>query len=57
MAIYLNVLINYLNNINCNYVISYDYYDNYLKRTRNLKLKNFSCTKRNEENIMHNNNS
>ena len=34
MAMYLNVPINYLSNINCNYVISFDYYDNLLKRMR-----------------------
>ena len=34
MATYLNVPINYLSNINCNYVISFDYYDNLLKRMR-----------------------
>ena len=47
MTIYLNVRINYLSNFNCNYVISFDYHDNLLKRMGNLKLKNFGCTKRN----------
>ena len=55
MAVYLNVPINYLSNFSGNYVISFDYHDNLLKRMRNLKLKNFGCTKRNQENIMHNN--
>ena len=44
-------------NINYNYIISIDYHDNLFKRMRNLKLKNFSCTKINQENIMHNNNN
>ena len=57
MAVYLNVPINYLSNFSGNYVISFDYHDNLLKRMRNLKLKNFGCTKRNQENIMYNNNS
>ena len=39
MAMYLNVPFNHLSNINCNYVISFDYYDNLLKRMRILKLK------------------
>ena len=39
MAMYLNVPINHLSNINCNYVISFDYYDNLFKRMRILKLK------------------
>ena len=47
MAVYLNVPINYLSNFSGNYVISFDYHDNLLKRMRNLKLKNFGCTKRN----------
>ena len=34
MAMYLNVPINYLSNINCNYVINFDYHDNLLKRMR-----------------------
>ena len=55
MAVYLNVPINYLSNFSGNYVISFDYHDNLLKRMRNLKLKNFGCTKRNQENIMYNN--
>ena len=55
MAVYLNVRINYLSNFNCNYVISFDYHDNLLKRMGNLKFKNFGCTKRNQENIMYNN--
>ena len=56
MVIYLNVLTNYLSNITCNYMISFNYHDNYpLKRMVNLKLKNFNCTKRDYENIMHNN--
>ena len=41
MAMYLNVP------INCNYVISFDYHVNLLKRMRNLKLRNFNYTKRN----------
>ena len=55
MAVYLNVPINYLSNFSGNYVISFDYHDNLLERMRNLKLKNFGCTKRNQENIMYNN--
>ena len=47
MDTYLNVPIYYLSNINCNYVISFNYYDNLLKRMINLKLKNFISTKRN----------
>ena len=39
IAMYLNVPINHLSNINCNYVISFDYHDNLLKRIRILKLK------------------
>ena len=39
MATYLNVPIYYLSNINCNYVISFNYYDNLLKRMRNLNDK------------------
>ena len=46
MTLYLNPPINYLNNINCNYVISFDYHRILLKRIRNLKL-NFSYSKRN----------
>ena len=34
----LNVPINYLNNINCNYVISFDYHDNLLE----IKKKNLN---------------
>ena len=33
---YLNVLINYLSNIKCNFIISFDYRNNIFKRTRNL---------------------
>ena len=36
MTMYLNVPINYLRNINCKFVIRFDYYDNLLKRMRNL---------------------
>ena len=39
IAMYLNVPINHLSNINYNYVISFDYHDNLLKRIRILKLK------------------
>ena len=39
MAMYLNVLINHLSNINCNYVMSFDYRGNLLKKMRILKLK------------------
>ena len=35
----LNVPINYLNNINCNYVISFDYHDDLLKRKKILNDK------------------
>ena len=42
MAIYLNVHINYLRNINYDYGISFDYHDNLLKTMKNLKLKNLS---------------
>ena len=44
---YLNVLINYLSNINCNYVIIFYYHDNLPRRMRNLKLISFSSAKRN----------
>ena len=58
MAIYLNISINCLSNINCNYMINFDYHDNLLKRIRNLKFKIVSCTQRKQENnIMQNNNS
>ena len=36
MTMYLNVSINYLSNINFNYVMSFDYDNNLLKRMRNL---------------------
>ena len=36
MTMYLNVSINYLRNINFNYVMSFDYDNNLLKRRRNL---------------------
>ena len=39
MAMYLNVFITYLSNINCNFVMSFDYYDNFPKRMRNLNNK------------------
>ena len=39
MAMYLNVPINHLSNINCNYVMSFDYHNNLLKKMRILKLK------------------
>ena len=42
MAMYLNVPINYLSNINCNYVINFDYHDNLLKRMRIWKQKTFT---------------
>ena len=35
----LNVPINYLNNVNCNYVIIFYYHDNLFKGMRNLKTK------------------
>ena len=42
---------NYFNNISCNYMISFGYHNNLLKRMRIwiiiLKLKNLNCTKRN----------
>ena len=31
---YLNVSINYLSNINCKYVMRFDYHDNFFKRMR-----------------------
>ena len=43
--------INYLNNINCIYIISFGYHNTLLKKMRiriiTLKLKNFISTKRN----------
>ena len=39
MAKYLNVPIYYLSNINYNYMISFNYYDNLLKRMINLNDK------------------
>ena len=36
---WLCIPINHLSKINCNYVISFDYYDNLLERIRILKLK------------------
>ena len=42
-------------------MITFDYYDNLLKRMRNLnnnfETYKFNFTKRNNENIMHNNSS
>ena len=35
MIMYLNISINYLNNINCKFVIRFGYYENLLKRMRN----------------------
>ena len=43
MVIYLNLSTNYLSNNNCNYMVSFDYHDNPLKRMKILQLKNFSC--------------
>jgi len=31
--------INYLSNINCNYMLSFDYHDNLLNRMRNNKFE------------------
>ena len=39
MAMYLNVPIDHLSNINCNYVTSFDYHDNLFKKMRILELK------------------
>ena len=36
MAMYLNVSINYLSNINCKFVMKFNYHDNFLKKMRNL---------------------
>ena len=36
MIMYLNVSINYLNNINCKFVMSFVYHENLPKRMRNL---------------------
>jgi len=49
--------INYLSNINCNYIINFDYHDNLIKGMRNLKLKIFSSIKRNWEWVSINSNS
>ena len=35
MIMYLNVSINYLSNINCKFVMRFEYHDNLLKRIRN----------------------
>ena len=35
MIMYLNVFINYLNNINCKFVMRFGYHDNLLKGMRN----------------------
>ena len=35
MIMYLNVSINYLSNINCKFVMWFEYHDNLLKRIRN----------------------
>ena len=51
IQVWVESIINYLNNINCNYMISFGYHNILLKRMRiwiiTLKLKNFNCTKRN----------
>ena len=39
MTMYLNVHINYLNNINYNYVINFDYHDNLFKKMKNFHNK------------------
>ena len=39
MAMYLNVFITYLSSINCNFVMSFDYYDNFPERMINLNNK------------------
>ena len=36
MAMYLYMSINYLNNINCKFVMRFDYHDNLLKRMRKI---------------------
>ena len=36
MAMYLNVSINYLSNINCKFVMKFNYNNNFLKKMRNL---------------------
>ena len=36
MAMYLNMSINYLSNINCKFVMRFDYHDSLFKRMRNL---------------------
>ena len=51
IQVWVESTINYLKNINCNYMISFGYHNILLKRMRiwiiTLKLKNFNCTKRN----------
>ena len=47
MAMYLNVFITYLSSINCNFVMSFDYYDNFPERIINLKLKKIYCLEKN----------
>ena len=39
MTTNLNMPINYLNNINCHYAISFDYHDNLLERKKILNDK------------------
>ena len=36
MTMQLNVFIIYLSNINCTYLVKFDYYDNLFKRMRDL---------------------
>ena len=51
IQVWVKSTINYLNNINCNYMISFGYHNILLKRMRiwiiTLNLKNFNDTKRN----------
>ena len=41
MTIYSNLPINYLSNINCKFIMRFDYHDNGFMRMKNLKHKKF----------------
>ena len=52
----LNVPINYLNNVNCNYVIIFYYHDIIIERMKILNIKILVVVKGIKKNIIHNKN-